>query len=98
MADTSHTGMLLIDGVWTSSAGTESIAVIDPRTERVVATVPAGVTADVDRAVAAARNAFETYRTSSIEDRLALLDAIIDEYRRRSDDLIEAVATELGAP
>lgn len=85
MAGTSHNRVLLIDGVWTPSAGTETIDVIDPRTERVVGTVPAGVEADVDRAAAAAaRMAFETYRMSSIEDRLALLDAIIDEYRRRS--------------
>lgn len=94
----SHTGMLLIDGEWTPSAGTATIDVIDPRTERVVASVPAGAAADVDRAVAAARTAFEAFGRSSVEDRLALLDAIIDEYRRRSDDLIEAVVTEIGAP
>ena len=41
-----HTGMLLIDGEWTPSAGTATIDVIDPRTERVVATVPAGVRED----------------------------------------------------
>ncbi len=94
----SHSGMHLIDGAWVASLGTKTIEVIDPRTERAVGTVPAGTDADVDRAVVAARGAFGSYRMSSVEDRLALLDAVIDEYRRRSDDLVDAVVTEIGAP
>ncbi len=75
----SHSGMHLIDGAWVASLGTKTIEVVDPRTERAVGTVPAGTDADVDRAVVAARGAFGSYRMSSVEARLALLDAVIDE-------------------
>ena len=54
------THKLYIDGEWTDSSGTELLEVINPATEEVIATVPQATPADIHRAVAAARKAFDT--------------------------------------
>ena len=50
---------LYIDGAWTGSAGDSALTVLNPATEEVIGTVPEGTPADIDRAVAAARRAFD---------------------------------------
>jgi acyl-CoA reductase-like NAD-dependent aldehyde dehydrogenase len=50
---------LSIDGSWVTPAGNDVLEVIDSTTEEVFATIPAGVPADIDRAVAAAKAAFD---------------------------------------
>ena len=69
---------LYIDGAWVPSDGSETIDVINPSTEQVIAAVPAGTAADVDRAVAAARAAFETWGFTSKEERGKYLQAIAE--------------------
>jgi aldehyde dehydrogenase (NAD+) len=65
---------LFIGGEWVESASTERIEVISPVTEEPIAPVPAGSPADVDRAVAAARAAFDGgWGTSPLEDRVDVL-------------------------
>jgi aldehyde dehydrogenase (NAD+) len=93
-----HAHELYIDGAWVSPSGGGRLDLVDPRTERTSGWVAAGDAPDVDRAVSAARAAFESFAAWSVADRLALLDAVIAEYRRRSDDLVDAITTELGAP
>jgi aldehyde dehydrogenase (NAD+) len=61
-------------------------------------TIALGGAADVDRAVAAARKAFATWAFSTREDRLALLNRVLDEYNRRFEDVAQAVSAEMGAP
>jgi aldehyde dehydrogenase (NAD+) len=58
----------------------------------------AGSPADVDRAVAAARNAFADYSQWSVKDRLALLERIRVVYKNYFDDIAEAISLEMGAP
>ncbi|AWM87990.1 aldehyde dehydrogenase family protein [Microvirga sp. 17 mud 1-3] len=87
-----------IDGRWTKPAGQDLIDVVNPATEEVVATIAAGGSGDVDKAVAAARRAFETYAWTTRAERLDLLNRIVEIYRQRTDDLAEAVSTEMGAP
>ncbi len=58
----------------------------------------AGLAADVDRAVAAARKAFETWSLTTREERLALLRRIKSELETRFDDLVDAITSEMGAP
>jgi aldehyde dehydrogenase (NAD+) len=93
-----HHHHFYIDGQWVAPEGRDRIEVIDPATEETVATIAAGGPADVERAVAAARHAFVTYAQTTREERLDLLGKIVAIYRKRTDELAEAISTEMGAP
>jgi aldehyde dehydrogenase (NAD+) len=94
---TSH-ARFYIDGAWVTPRGDQTLAVIDPATEEPCATITIGNAEDVDRAVAAARRAFETFSQTSREERLDLLQRIVEVYDTRLADLAEAVSMEMGAP
>jgi aldehyde dehydrogenase (NAD+) len=88
-----------IDGQWVRPAQPgKTLDVVNPATEQVFARVSAGTAADVDRAVAAARRAFETYGRTSREDRVALLERIIAAYQKRLETIAETISSEMGAP
>ncbi len=87
-----------IDGAWVESEGGHRHDVIDPSTEQPVTEITLGSTADVDKAVKAARKAFRTYSQTSIEDRSALIGRIIDAYKARIPDFAKAMSEEMGAP
>ncbi len=87
-----------IDGQWVDSNGGVRRDVINPATEQPCSAITLGTAADVDRAVVAARRAFDSFSRTSVEDRVALLEAITVEYKRRGGDIAEAVATEMGCP
>ncbi|MGE3287296.1 MAG: aldehyde dehydrogenase family protein [Pseudonocardia sp.] len=87
-----------INGDWVSPRSTATLDVLDPSTEKPVATVALGGTEDVDAAVAAARAAFESYSTTSVADRIALLERVMQEYQARADELAAALMAEMGAP
>lgn len=87
-----------IDGAWVEALGTHTLPVINPATEESFATIAVGSEKDVDRAVAAAHRAFPSYSTSSVKERIDLLEGIIAVYERRQDDLVAAVSQEMGAP
>jgi aldehyde dehydrogenase (NAD+) len=71
---------LFIGGEWQAPSGSDLIDVISPATEEVIATVPSGTTADVDKAVGAARRAFDTgpWRRSSVAERVEVLSRFRD--------------------
>lgn len=87
-----------INGEWVDPLVADTIDVINPATEQVYTQISAGTKEDVDRAVAAAREAFKTYSQWSVEDKLSLLQRIADIYQTRSNDLAEAISQEMGAP
>ncbi|MDB5705862.1 MAG: aldehyde dehydrogenase family protein [Sphingomonas bacterium] len=87
-----------IDGKWVESEGGKRHEVIDPATEQPCTEITLGSAADVDKAVAAARRAFESWSQSSVEERAALLGRIIEEYKARIPDLAQAISQEMGAP
>jgi aldehyde dehydrogenase (NAD+) len=87
-----------IGGHWVSPVSAARLDVLDPVTEQVIGPVALADSADVDRAVAAARAAFPEYSASSREERLALLARIIEVYRRRAEELAQITVRELGAP
>lgn len=87
-----------IDGSWVEPAGNNVIDVINPADETVAGQVALGGTIDVDKAVTAARAAFQTFSQISVDDRLALFDRIIAAYQLRAHDLALAVSDEMGAP
>lgn len=87
-----------IGGQWVSSLERQSLPLINPATETIVAKIRLAETSDVDQAVAAARAATASYSQSTKQQRLNLLQNIIDEYQLRYQDLAEAVSLEMGAP
>ncbi|TPQ28474.1 aldehyde dehydrogenase family protein [Cupriavidus pinatubonensis] len=88
-----------IGGEWVKPADGATLAdLVNPATEAVIGTVAMGGAADVDRAVAAARDAFASWSRSSREERLALLRRISDGYKARIGEIAEAISTEIGAP
>ena len=87
-----------IDGAWVDSDGGTRHHVINPATEAPCTEITLGSQADVDKAVAAARRAFDGWSQTSIEERGALLTRIIDVYKSRMPDLAKAVSEEMGAP
>lgn len=87
-----------IDGQWVAPRASQAMDIIDPATERPIGRIALGDAADVDRAVTAARRAFDRGAMPNKADRLGLLAAIIDGYDRRADELAVAVHHEMGAP
>jgi aldehyde dehydrogenase (NAD+) len=93
-----HHAQFYIDGRWVDPAIKAMLDVIDPATEQPFTAISLGAKADVDRAVAAARKAFESFSQTSRDERLALLRRILDCYNGRAEDLAQAVSCEMGAP
>ncbi len=87
-----------IDGKWVEPISKERLPVINPATEEPVATIALGNREDVDRAVAAARKAFDSYSTTSRDERIALLERVIAEYKKRIPDIAAVISQEMGAP
>lgn len=87
-----------INGEWVDSDSNETIEVINPATEEVIGKVAKGNANDVDKAVEAANNVYLEFRHSSVKERKELLDKIVEEYKNRKQDIIEAITDELGAP
>ncbi|WP_025560675.1 aldehyde dehydrogenase family protein [Sphingomonas sp. UNC305MFCol5.2] len=87
-----------IDGAWVESEGGTRHEVIDPATEAPVTEITLGSTADVDKAVAAARRAFESFSRTSVDERIALIERVIEAYKTRAADMAEAISLEMGAP
>ncbi|MEU2665779.1 aldehyde dehydrogenase family protein [Micromonospora sp. NPDC007220] len=87
-----------LDGEWVAAGAGETVAVRNPATEEVVAAVPAGTPADVDRAVAAARAAFPGWADAAPVERAARLDRLHAALSARADEIARTVALELGTP
>ncbi len=87
-----------IDGEWVAPAVPAKLDVIDPSTEEAYTAISAGSTADVDRAVAAAKAAFPAFSQTTKAERLALLRRILKVYNERYEDIAQAVSQEMGAP
>ena len=87
-----------INGEWVEPTTSETIDVINPATEQPIGQVAMGGAADVDKAVAAAKAAFESFSQTSKEERIALLEAIVAKYVERMGDVAAAISEEMGAP
>ncbi|MBA4865072.1 aldehyde dehydrogenase family protein [Streptomyces sp. PSKA54] len=92
-----HDGMY-IDGSWRPAAGPDTIAVVNPADEQVIAHVPAGTAEDVDAAVRAARAALPAWAATPPAERAARIAALRDVLAARKDEIAETVTAELGAP
>jgi len=87
-----------INGEWTEPDEPRELAVINPATEQPAGVISLGNARDVDRAAAAARQAFAAWSRSGKQERLELIDAFIAAYKVRYNDMAAAITAEMGAP
>ncbi|GAB1256432.1 aldehyde dehydrogenase family protein [Aurantivibrio plasticivorans] len=87
-----------INGEWVDPVEPKQIDVINPATEQPVATISMASKADVDKAVAAAKTAFETFSQTTREERVALLEKLVGAYQAKYAEMAEAITLEMGAP
>ncbi|MFC6084906.1 aldehyde dehydrogenase family protein [Sphaerisporangium aureirubrum] len=89
---------LYVRGAWVPSSSGDGTDVVDPATEQVVDRVPTGSPDDVDRAVAAAREAFPAWSRTPAAERAGLLSAAAGLLRERAEEIARIIATDMGAP
>lgn len=87
-----------INGRWINPLEPNDLEVINPATEQPIAVISMGTAADIDLAVAAAKQAFAAYSRTSVEERLALLEKLLAVYNRRYHEMAHTIMLELGAP
>ena len=87
-----------IDGEWVDPVGTETMDVINPATEQPIGKISLGTAEDVNRAVAAAKAAFESFSRTTKQERIELMESIISVYKDRLGDIAETISEEMGAP
>src|SRR5271169_5170793 len=79
-----------IDGAWVDPVEPKEFKVINPATETVAGVISMGGAKDVDRAVAAARRAFDSYSRTAPAERLALMERILAAYKAHYDEIAQA--------
>ena len=87
-----------IDGQWVDPDGSGTIDVINATTEQVMGHIPEGTPADVDRAVAAAKAAFDGWAATSPADRAKFVQALSDGLGARNQQIAETITGEVGMP
>ncbi|MFT4570827.1 MAG: aldehyde dehydrogenase (NAD+) [Hyphomicrobiaceae bacterium] len=87
-----------IDGQWVDPVTPNTLDVINPATEEAIGRISIGSSADVDKAVAAAKKAFETFSQTTREERVALMERILAVYQGYLGELAETITSEMGAP
>ena len=87
-----------IDGKWVDPIKKNDFDVINPCNEDPCAVISLGSTEDTNRAVKAAKTAFETWKETSKEERIKLLEKLLTIYKKRFDEMAEAISLEMGAP
>ena len=87
-----------INGKWIAPKNQKQIEVIDPATEKSCAVISLGGKEDVHSAVIAAKNAFTSWGFTSKEERIKLLEKLYEIYKKRWNDISDAITLEMGAP
>jgi acyl-CoA reductase-like NAD-dependent aldehyde dehydrogenase len=93
-----HRDRFFIGGEWVEPAGDGRIEVVDSTTEQVMGSVPEGTAEDLDRAVKAARQAFESWSQTSVEERSQLLRAVAASLGARGEEIAALISREVGMP
>ena len=93
-----HQVQFYINGEWVEPLSGERLDVINPATEEPIGQVALGNADDVDRAVAAAVAAFDAYSRTTKEERVDLLQRIVDVYKSRIPHVASTISAEMGAP
>ncbi|HYW03206.1 MAG TPA: aldehyde dehydrogenase family protein [Gammaproteobacteria bacterium] len=89
---------IYINGEWVASTGSEAIPVYHSATEEVLGHVPAGTAEDVDRAVKAARAAFDSWSQTPLETRIDYVQRLHEGLKARAEDIARSASAEVGMP
>jgi 1-pyrroline dehydrogenase len=89
---------MFVGGSWTESASGETMEVLNPATGEAIAEVPRGTAEDVERAVSAARDAWDEWRTKTPKDRMELLLALADVIDEHAEELARLESLNVGKP
>ncbi|HEU0130532.1 MAG TPA: aldehyde dehydrogenase family protein [Mycobacteriales bacterium] len=89
---------LYVDGAWVPSTGTATIDVVNPATEQVIGRIAEGTADDVDRAVRAARAAFDGWSRTSVEERAKFLTRLHEALSARAEEIARTITEEMGSP
>ena len=87
-----------IDGAWVSPTTPKDFDVINPADETAFGVISLGSKADVDKAVAAAKAAFDGWSKTPLAERIAKVEKLAEIYERRAGEMAEAISKEMGAP
>lgn len=96
--DSMHRSEFYIGGQWVAPTRPETIDVVDPSTEAVIGSVPSGAAEDIDRAVLAAREAFDSWSQTTPHERAEWMEKIAAALTARADEFAEMIAREIGMP
>tara|TARA_B100000579_G_scaffold316983_1_gene266543 strand:- start:520 stop:1950 length:1431 start_codon:yes stop_codon:yes gene_type:complete len=87
-----------INGKWVSPFKVNNFEVINPSNEEPFAVISLGSKEDTDAAVKAAKNAFESWKDTTVEERISLLEKLLNIYKKRFNEMANAISMEMGAP
>ncbi len=87
-----------INGAWVEPISKQRLGVENPATEEIVGEIALGSAADADKAILAARAAFDAWTVTPVKDRIAVVKRILEVYNSRAEDFAQAMSTEMGAP
>jgi acyl-CoA reductase-like NAD-dependent aldehyde dehydrogenase len=87
-----------IDGRWQPPSTPKKIDVQSASTEEIIGSIPEGAPEDVDRAVSAARRAFDSWSETSREERAQWLEKLAAALKERTDQIAGTIAMEVGSP
>ena len=87
-----------INGQWVDPIKKNDFDVIKPCNEDPFAVISLGSKEDTDLAVKSAKNAFDTWKETSKKERLSLLEKLSSVYKKRFNEMAEAISLEMGAP
>ena len=87
-----------INGKWTKPSKPNDFGVINPSNEETFATISLGTKEDTDTAVKAAKNAFNSWKETSKTERIDYLEKLLKNYKKRFNEMAEAMSMEMGAP
>ncbi|WP_332065399.1 aldehyde dehydrogenase family protein [Bartonella sp. CB189] len=89
---------LYINGQWDDPDAPNDLYVINPSTEEACAVISICNKKDADRAISAAKNAFQSWKTTPVNERLSFVEKILDIYEKHSEDMAKTISMEMGAP
>lgn len=87
-----------INGEWITPARVNDFSVTNPATEEQISIISLGSREDVDKAVSAAGRAFESYSEASVDDRMRLLQRVVEVYQSRIEEMAQIISAEMGSP
>ena len=98
MINPQNTQKFYINGQWCNPISSQVLDVINPANEEIVSQITLGNEQDLNNAVEAAKNSFDSWSVSSVDERLKLLNKLRDIYQKRFDEMTIAITTEMGCP